>query len=121
MKVKFNNSDAFVQLTSYGIRQHLVQLFAPNLVWDLGGFMIYEDDEKTVVFDGTDYIYQWNVITEWENGVALTDSKTWRETPPDPNDVPIEVVDPLSIDELTDLVGELMFELSLIQLGLEEV
>lgn len=119
MKVKFNSSETFIPLLGYGIQPHLVHLFAPNLVWDLDGFILYEDDEETVVLDGSNYIYQWNVITERENGVILTDSETWRETPPDPNAVSVEVVDPLSVDELTDLVGDLMFELSAIKLGLE--
>lgn len=120
MKVKFNSSNNFILVRTYMITENIIHLLDDNLVWDLSGFVLYEDDEKTIIKDCSDFIYQWNVYTEYQKGVTLTNSKTEREGEPDPNEPsPVEDLDPLSNEELTSCVGDLMFEMSLMKMGLE--
>lgn len=117
MKVKFNSSENFIHVKRYTIGKNFVKLIDDKLSWDLGGFKIYEDDEETIVRDCSDYNYKWNVYTEYSNGVVLTNSETDREPPPkDLN--PVEIVDPLSNEELTTCVADLMYETSLMKLGI---
>ena len=82
MKVKFNDSDNFILLTGYVLYNDKVKLTAFGITENLSGFMLYEDDEKTIVRDCTGYKYKWNIYTEYENGIMLTKSETDREQKP---------------------------------------
>jgi hypothetical protein len=82
------------------------------------GFRILRDDD-TVLKDCENFIYKWNIYTDYEDGIVLTSSKTDRERKPVENaDEPVEVVDPLNNDDLTECVADLMYELSCNELGL---
>ena len=119
MKVKFNSSKEFIHIRRYTLAPSYVKLIDEKLVWDLGGFILYEDDEKTVIRDCSDYNYKWNIYTEYPNGVVLTNSETEREREPNPNaPAPVEIADPLSNEELTEAVADLMYEASMAKLGL---
>lgn len=84
MKVKFNNSENFIQLTSYGMYSNKVDMTGEGIAENLSGFILYEDDETTVIRDCSDYKYKWNIYTEYENGIVLTNSETDREQEPIP-------------------------------------
>lgn len=119
MIVKFNNSENFIHIRRCSVTQNTVKLIDENLVWDLGGFKLY-DDKKKLIRDCSDYNYKWNIHTEYQYGVILTNSETDREREINPNDPePIEVIDPLSAEELTSCVADLLYETSLMKLGLE--
>lgn len=84
------------------------------------GFSLYEDDEKTLIKDCNDQLYKWNIYTEYENGICLTNSLTDRECKPNPNaEPPQEIVDPLTNEELTECIADLIYDTSVMQLGLE--
>ena len=120
MKVKFNNSDNYIFLTGCVLYANKVKLTAPGITENLSGFILYEDDEESIVRDCTDYKYKWNIYTEYENGIMLTKLETDRERKPNPNaEPPREIIDPLTNEELTEAVAELMYETSMMQLGME--
>lgn len=120
MKIKFNLSENFLYLSSYCLYQDKVFLSGSGIEENLNGFILYEDDEKTVVRDCSDYMYKWNVYTEYENGIVLTNSETDREQEPiDNTEVLQEIIDPLTNEELTEAVASLMYEVSTMQLGME--
>ncbi len=82
MQIKFNNSKNFIYLTAYCLYQNKVSITGEGITENLSGFILYEDDEKTVVRDCSDYKYKWNIYTEYENGIVLTNSETDREQEP---------------------------------------
>ncbi len=119
MKVKFSDSDNFIKLDSCVLYRDRVDICGQGITENLSGFMLYEDDEKTLVRNCSAYIYKWNICTERENGIVLTESETDREREPNPGaEPPQEAIDPLTNDELTECVADLMYEVSMSQLGL---
>lgn len=119
MKVKFNSSEIFTSIHRCQIAPNFVKLVAEDLVWDLSGFVMYEDDEETIIRDCSDYNYQWNIYTDIPNGVVLTNSETEKEKEPDPNaPKPMELLDPLTNEELTECVADLMTEVDMIKMGI---
>lgn len=120
MKVKFKNLETFIYLTSYCLYRDKVSMAGDGIEENLNGFILYEDDEETVIRDCSDYKYKWNIYTEYENGIVLTESRTNREMKPVDNEEDLqEIINPFSNEELTEAVAGLMYELSMIQLGLE--
>lgn len=125
MKFKFKNQETFIKLSSYSIYNHTPLVFIASSEHDLksdpnifAGFQLYKDDEETMVGDYSDYIYQWNIHQECENGIYLTNDADFHDIEPDPNFKPVEHVRPLSNEELTECVADLMYEVSCMQLGL---
>ena len=119
MKVKFNDSENFIQLTGCVIYTEKVKLTAPGIQKNFSGFMLYEDDGETLVRDCSEYKYKWNIFTEYEDGIMLTESETNREREPNLSaEPPQEIIDPLSTEELTEAVADLMYEMSLSQLAI---
>lgn len=82
MKTKFNGLENFLYLSSYCLYQDKVFLSGNGIEENLNGFILYEDDEETVVRDCSDYKYKWNIYTEYDNGIVLTNSETDREQAP---------------------------------------
>ena len=125
MKLKFKDKEDFIQLSSYTIYTTIPLVFIASSEHDLksdsnifSGFSLYEDDEETLVRDYSDYIYQWNIHQEHENGIYLTCDADFHDTEPDQNFKTVEYISPLSNEELTECVAELMYEVSCMQLGL---
>lgn len=112
-----SNPETLVIVSSWGIQQHLIMLADDNLEWDLSGFKLYEEDGETLIMDCSEYIYQWNIHTSSCNQVYLTDLETNTES--DSNNAERnEIVAQLSNEELTECVADLMYEMSLVQLGM---
>lgn len=120
MKVKFNDSDNFIKLDSYVLYQDKVDMQGQGITENLSGFILYEDDEETIVRDCSEYKHKWNIYTERENGIVLTESETDRERKPNPDaEKPVEIVDVPNNEELAECIADLMYELSASELGLQ--
>ena len=128
MKLKFNDMDELYEVTSYRIiNQNLVVLKGENLPQGKTcGFKLLRDD-GSVDTDCSGYTVKFNVLTELENILMYSINESIVETKdnpayrycstPNPEDIH-EDVDPLTNEELTECVAELMYESSLRQLGL---
>lgn len=113
MKAKFNNSETFIQIQSWSIGSSLVTMIADGITENLSGFVLYEDDGVTVVMDCSDFIYRWDIYDQREDRITLTNSETDRQRKPDQDaGSPKEIIDPLSNEELTEAVADLMYEVS---------
>lgn len=120
MKIKFNNSENFIELDGYCITRDKITVVATDLVENLSGFILYEDDKETTVQDCSDFIYRWDIYDQKENQFSYTNSETFRQREPRPDGPePVEIVDPLTNEELMDCVADLLMETSLMKLGLE--
>ncbi len=118
MKIKFNDSKEYIALQGYAIGTNIVTVVADGIKEDLSGFILYEDDEVTEVLDCNDYVYRWDIYTEKKDQITFTNSETDRQGKPALTEMPKEIVDPLSNEELTEIVADLMYEVSAAQLGL---
>lgn len=128
MKLKFNDTEEMYEITSYRIiNQNLAVLKGENLPQGKScGFKLLRDD-GSVSIDCSDYTVKFNVLTEIENVLMFSNSKDNIETEdnpagrychtPKPEEIK-EDVDPLTNEELTECVADLMYESSLRQLGL---
>lgn len=127
MEISFNDSEETYKISSYRIRnQNLIILKGENLPQGKTcGFKLIRDD-GSVDTDYSDYTVKYNVFTEIENVLMFSNSEDNIETEdnpagrychtPDPEDIR-EDVDPLTNEELTECVADLMYESSLRQLG----
>ncbi len=118
MKVKFNDSEEFIILQGWVIGKNEVTMIADGIGENLSGFVLYGDDETTVVRDCSDHVYRWDIYTEKKGQITFTNSETDRQMKPTKMEVQKEIVDPLSNEELTEIVADLMYEVSAAQLGL---
>lgn len=120
MKVKFNDSDNFMKLDSYVLYQDKVDMQGQGITENLSGFILYEDDEETIIRDCSEYKHKWNIYTERENGIVLTESETDRERKPNLDaEKPVEIVDVPNNEELAECIADLMYELSASELGIQ--
>lgn len=121
MKIKFNDKDdsgVFIPLSSYLLEPHRVTLGYKDITENLNGFILYEDDEETVVRDCSNFIYRWDVFYHFGNTITYTDLEKERQANINPGEG-IAYESPINIGELTNCVADLMFENSLMKLGLE--
>lgn len=119
MKIKFNDSDKYIKLQGYATGKDIVTIVADGIKENLSGFIIYGDDEATEMLECSDYVYRWDIYEQRENQIIFTNSETYRQRKPSPSvEPPAEIVDPLTNEELTEAVANLMYEMSLSQLGL---
>lgn len=117
MKIKFNNETEFHTLSSYGMSQHEFATF--GIPENLSGFVLYEDDEVTEIEDYSGFIYRHNPyddVNTW--GIIYTDDPDNIKPAPDPNAKVVVFEDPVSQEELTEAVADLMVEVDIIKLGL---
>ncbi len=127
MEIKFKDSSKGYEITSYRILNQSLTIVKGN---DLpqgnhSGFQILQDGN--IVADCSDYTVKYNVLTEMENVLMYSRSEDNIETKdnparrycgtPQPEDIN-EDIDPLTNEELTECVADLMYESSLRQLGL---
>ena len=120
VKAKFKNEERYHAVGAFAACGDVVTIKGDTITENLSGFILYEDDEKTVIRDYSAYVYKWNIYTDYTNGIALTKSETNREREPIPcTTPPQEIIDPLTNEELTSTIAELLYETSLMQLGME--
>lgn len=117
IKVVFADSDEAVEIRGYSITEKLVSIHYDNPQENLSGFCIYEGEN--LVFDGADFTYRWDIVDQKPNEIYYTNDPDYRQTEPfrDPGDIP-EQIEPLTNEELTEAVADLMCEVSMMQLGL---
>ena len=128
MYIKFNGSEEIFEIKSIqNIKKTLVIIKGINLPENnMNGFQFIINEEEK---DYSDYKYIFNVITKFENVIMLSNNEEFIETEdnpagryycePDPNEVQEIIEDPLTNEELTEAVANLMYEISILQLGME--
>lgn len=122
MKVKFKRIDDYIKLKGFVLYNDMVYMrgdgINPELIMENPcGFILYKDDEKTVIRDCSDYLYRWDIYNKEENQITLTNSETNQQRKPKENVEPsVEEVGPLSNEELTECVAELLYKDSLREL-----
>lgn len=92
------------------------------------GFQIYDANDNLII-DGTDYIYRWDTLNEKNPTQPFTVAyathsnfkqkypyMTQDEAEQEAKNIPVE---PLTNEELTSTIAELLYETSLMQLGME--
>lgn len=102
----------------YSISKRLVSLHYQNPVENVSGFTIC-DEAGGVIKDCLDFKYRWDVVDHKENVIYYTNDPEYRQTEPlqDLGNIP-EQTEPLSNEELTEAVADLIYEVSAAQLGL---
>ena len=118
-KVQYNNSEELIELDGYGIQGNVVSLFYPNIQENLSGFAIY-DPEGNVLKVCSEFKYRYDVLEDNPNAIYYTNLEEMVQTEKwnisDSDQVEAE---PLTNEELTECVADLLYETSLMQLGME--
>ncbi|MDE7252115.1 MAG: hypothetical protein K2O32_04155 [Acetatifactor sp.] len=120
-KVKYNNSKGLIELDGYGIQGNIVSLFYPNIQENISGFVIYDPDGN-VYKDCSEYKYRYDVLEDNPNAIYYTDLENMVQTEKwnYGNDDQVEIdVEPLTNEEVTACIATLMYETSLMKLGME--
>lgn len=110
-------------LNGYSIGGSLISISGENIKENLSGFKIVDkidNGKEIIIADGTGYKYRWDVINHQGTWIYYTNDEENKQTVPFPeeefDETSFEM--PLSNEELTDIVGDLMFEVSLMEIGL---
>lgn len=116
-KAVFANGEV-ISLNGYSISEDMVSLHYERPCENQSGFVIYSEAGE-IVMDCSDFRYRWDVIDQKEDRIYYTNDPDHRQTEPWPemNNVP-EQAEPLSNEELTEAVADLMYEVSMAQIGL---
>lgn len=118
MKVIFKNSDEPIELNGYSISEDIITLMYDNPKENLSGFSLYENDGKTLVRNCDDFVYRWDTSYHVEGQITYTNSENNTQPDTDP-DSTVEYISPITNEELTSCVGDLLYETSLMKLGME--
>ena len=127
MKIKFNDPEQIYDITALVEKGNIVILKGIGLPRDnTSGFKLLGSREEK---DYSEYRYIFNVNTKFENVVMLSNDEGFIETEdnpagryyhePDPDAEQEIIEDPLTNEELTEAVANLMYETSMMQLGME--
>ncbi len=117
-KIKYNDDDTLIELNGYGIQEHIVALYYPDVTENLEGFILYNPD-GTILKDCSDFKYRYDILENDSKSIYYTDLndmvqyEKWNRDYTDTIDE-----EPLTNEELTECVADLMYEASLIQLGI---
>ena len=120
MKIKFKDSDECISLNVYLVDTYRVTVGYEDISENLSGFILYEDDEKTVIKDCSDFIYRWDIYYPTEGMIVYTNSEIDRQDDVDPNTGSM-YESPIGIEDLISCVADLMFENSLMKEELEKM
>lgn len=116
--LKYKDKEEIIRLTGYSISYNVILLKHPNVEENLSGFLIYSQD-GTLVKDCSDFIYRWDVLEDNNNKIYYTNSPDNVQTMKFNTDDQEEEVEPLNNRELTEAVADIIYELSVTQLGLQ--
>lgn len=115
-KVIFADGKAF-DILGYVISEKRVRLHYFEPSENLSGFVIC-DEACCVIKDCSDFKYRWDVVDQKANAIYYTNDPNYRQTEPWPNLSDVhEQAEPLSNEELTEAVADIMYEVSAAQLG----
>lgn len=115
--VKFNNEETLIALEAYATSGSIVGLVYPNVKENLSGFIICDQDEE-VIADCSDFKYRWDVLDDDPGRIYYSNSAENMQTKKFSTEDYVEEAEPLSNEELTEAVADLMYEISVAQLGL---
>ena len=115
---KYNDSEEFIALNGYGFQSNIVTLYYQNATENLNGFIIYDPDEN-ILKDCSEYRYRYDVLEDNPNVVYYTDLEDMVQTEKWQYSSDEQMEEPLTNAELTECVADLMYETSLMQLGME--
>ncbi|MDE6405998.1 MAG: hypothetical protein K2M20_10170 [Lachnospiraceae bacterium] len=126
-KMYFNDTDTPVEIFGFmDTEDGRISILCESPTENNSGFRIFEetDSEKTLIFDGSDYKYRWDVLKEnrppdeiWYTNIPSCQQTEPWPVHPDPDDA-IILEDPLSAQELTEAIADLMCEVSMMQLNI---
>lgn len=116
-KLKYANSKTYIELKGYSKSNDIVGLVYQNVEENLSGFIIYDQDGG-VVAECSDFKYRWDVLEDDSDRIYYTNSADNVQTEKFHTEDQIEEAEPLTNEELTEAVADLMYEVSMMQLGL---
>ncbi|MDE7131255.1 MAG: hypothetical protein K2O65_05605 [Lachnospiraceae bacterium] len=117
LKVKFIDQNDFVTIDGYMLTRTIVSLAfqdAEESKENNNGFIIYNEQGEEIV-DCSEYKYRWDKFENDPFKIFYTNVEGNVQTEPFPKG---EVAEPLSNEALTECVADLMYEVSLMQLGM---
>lgn len=115
-KIKYNDQDTYIDIKGYMISSNLVSLTYPNAEVNTSGFIIYQDDE--IIADCSEFKYRWDVLEDNPDKIYYTNSADNVQEKAFSHENIVEDIDPMTNEELTECVADLMYEVSLAQLGM---
>lgn len=118
MKVKFNNEDVFRNVGPFAEGAEEIHLW--DMPENLNGFVLFEDDEKTVIRDCSGFIYRYNIYDDPETTtlIVYTDNPDCKQSKPDPNETFTEWDPPVNESDLVSAVADLMMEVDMMKMGM---
>lgn len=116
-KIKFQNEEMYRDLRGYMVSTDIVGLSYPDAKENLSGFVIYDSDGQ-VAADCSDYIFRWDVLEANPDRIYYTNSADNVQTKKFDTENQIEEADPLTNEELTEAIADLMCEVSMMQLNI---
>lgn len=117
LKLRYNNHADIVEIEGYMCSDNLASISGKNIEENTSGYIIYGEQDE-VVADCSGYKYRWDVLENDPNRIFYTNIEGYVQTEPLPKDDAI-VAEPLNNEALTECVADLMYEVSLMQLGME--
>ena len=120
MKLRFNDSNMLYNVYSYNIFEGRLLTIIGDFPENMSGLVIY-DKNGMVIKDCSTFTTKYNVHSQIDNGFILSnDGSTDSEliVNNDQKEKIMEHISPLSNEELTECVADLMYEMSLAQLGM---
>ena len=123
MQIRFNDSEQIYDITAFRQIGDFIVLKGADLPENTSGFKVLEGDR--VKADYSAFTTKYNVLTPVEGVLMLSTGEVETEDnpagvyayTPNPEEF-VEDVDPLTNEELTEAVADLMYEVSMMQLGL---
>lgn len=124
MHLIFNDSEEIYSISKYRETADFVMVEGKGLPDNTSGFRLYQG--KNLISDFSDYTRKYNVLTQAEGVLFLTNREEVETEEnrvekylrvPAAEDIH-EDVDPLTNEELTECVADLMYEVSVGRLGL---
>ena len=119
-KIKYNDQNTYIDISGYMISNDLISLSYPNADVNASGFAIYQGDE--VIMDCPDFKYRWDVLEDNPNRIYYTNKEGYIQEKAFNHafnhENIVEDANPLNNEELTECVADLMYEVSLAQLGM---
>lgn len=116
-KLKYNNEEIDRDLCGYMISTDIVGLSYPGATENLSGFVIYDSDGR-IAADCSDYHFRWDVLEDNPDRIYYTNSSNNIQTRKFDPENQIEEVEPLTNEELTEAIADLICEVSLMQLNI---
>lgn len=117
LKLRYNNHTDIVEIEGYMCSDNLASISGKNIEENTSGYIIY-NEQGEVVADCSEYKYRWDVLENDPGRIFYTNIEGYVQTEPLPRDDSV-IAEPLNNEALTECVADLMYEVSLMQLGME--